>query len=431
MRLLARHAAVLFFLAHALSFLLTACARENPNAPTPARDWRGVAELDSYAASGNAKLYWYVSTNPGCIDPVCPPPGPEISVVEVQQSSSGSFLSYKKVYSALGGGADSVAISGLTDGQLYWFRVVARDAGGTTLLSSPPIMTVPGPVTIPSVVVPLQMSGYFSWAPSGDSIAYVDASIYNQHSVRILDLQTLASRAVATYPAGEDRVIGTEWSRDGNAIAFCHTPSLTNYKLDYRIWTVPVGGGMLASLTAGPIDFDGTWGKQNRLYFCRGTRDAPNIPEIWSVDPALPGSERAITSDQSMYKYHPSARGSDDLLVFSGRSPTHNYDLFLMSPAIGIPSPLTTGSSWNDHHPEWMSDGRHVTFVSDRSGHLEVWSVDVNSRAVTQLTRGSRGSSRQFAQWSPDGSRLATLEGRFGWSGPTKLAVYASIAPVP
>lgn len=86
----------------------------------------------------------------------------------------------------------------------------------------------------------------------------------------------------------------------------------------------------------------------------------------------------------------------------------------VFSPAAGV------RVLWTDHDPAWWSvtgrdsrtvvspDGRHVAFVSDRTGwpHVYVMPTDASSEsAPVQLTSGNYGAG--FGSWSPDGSRIA------------------------
>jgi dipeptidyl aminopeptidase/acylaminoacyl peptidase len=409
-----------------LALLSISCAHKaskTPTGPLPGQ-WRGVSSIDSYAGPGEVKLYWFTATNLECIDPVCPPPGPVIAKVQLLQSTVGPQDGYRPVYSTFRSGRDSTTVAGLATGRSYWFRVAAFDAWGGQLLISDPVMTVPGSFLSPSMSVSITAMECFSWSPGGDSSAYVDASIWNQWNVAILDLRTGAAYPETSYPAGDERVFGVAWSPDGRVIAYTHTPTLTSSLVDYRVWGLTLSDGTSTSWTSGPVDFDAAWGGTRWLYFCRGTQGPPNIPEIWRVDPASPGSEQAITSDQSVYKYHPSVRQSDDLIVYDG--------LYLLSPATGVSRPLTVSDWWQDTVPAWAPDGRHVAFISTRSGHREAWSVDVASGATTQLTRGQYGAEKACASWSPDGRRLGVIV-KHRWQGydPGRLEIYEASAPLP
>jgi Tol biopolymer transport system component len=90
---------------------------------------------------------------------------------------------------------------------------------------------------------------------------------------------------------------------------------------------------------------------------------------------------------------------------------------------------LTSVGGYLDAWPSWDADGRHITFASGRCGHMEAWSVDVATGAVRQLTRSRYGSSAFCARRSPDGRRLAVIEGSSpsGYAG--QLRVYEVASP--
>ena len=97
--------------------------------------------------------------------------------------------------------------------------------------------------------------------------------------------------------------------------------------------------------------------------------------------------------------------------------------LWLVDVATGAASRLTDGRV-ADREPAWSPDGRRIAFVSNRrrdpdlfSGHQDIHVVDVETRAVTAVTRGPR-SSFYGPTWLPDGRTIAAfghrLEGGAG-----------------
>src|SRR5207247_10749422 len=89
--------------------------------------------------------------------------------------------------------------------------------------------------------------------------------------------------------------------------------------IDYRVWTMALPGGAVETQTSGRVDFDPAWGGSGWIYFCRGTYEPPNIPEIWRVRPSEVSSMRAVTAEPSVYKYSLSVGPSDDWVVSEGR----------------------------------------------------------------------------------------------------------------
>ena len=409
-----------------VSAVLASCA------PTAPDRWQGYASVDSYVASGEVRLFWSTTTDPGCIDFPCPPPGPKIARVLLEQSTSGPSAGWRIVLVRTTSGSDSAAIGKLEDGKLYWFRVVALDVAGRQLLASTPIMTMPGPPSVPSLSVPVEVVGRFSWSPGGDSIAFVDGSVLGERSLAVIDIRSLAVAHLETY-SGDEWITDAIWRSDGASIAYTHTPTLMAGGIDYRVWTLDFPPGAVGIQTSGRVDFDPCWGGSGWMYFCRGTFDPPNIPEIWRVRVGEASSMQAVTADPSIYKYSPSVRPSDDWIVYQGR-PRKAYaapQLFTVHPG-GSSVPLTNADGYVDSRPFWSPDGQHVVFVSTRSGHSEVWSADVRTRALRQLTRGPRGANRLTACWSPNGTRLAVLDEREeGWSERGRLEIYENIAPLP
>src|SRR5581483_8648260 len=57
--------------------------------------------------------------------------------------------------------------------------------------------------------------------------------------------------------------------------------------------------------------------------------------------------------------------------------------------------------------PAWSPDGSKIVFSSDRGGNMDLWVMDVATRAVIQLTH-EKGMATSAA-WSPTGTRIAYL----------------------
>lgn len=105
-----------------------------------------------------------------------------------------------------------------------------------------------------------------------------------------------------------------------------------------------------------------------------------------------------------------SVRSFDDRIVDWSYANGRGYGaLYTLDPASGSVAWLTEGDSWSDSYPTWAPDGRSAVFISTRSGHMEVWSIDVVSRALRQVTRTPRGTLLEWPRWSPDGTRLAVI----------------------
>lgn len=426
-RRVARHLAVV-----ALVGVCWSCARHVPTAPAPEHEWRGFALLDSYARPGQVTLRWNTSTNPPCIDLGCPPPGPRIDRVRVFQSRSGLTLGFARIHSTRQGGIDSTLVTGLDDGRAYWFQVVAYDSLDRELLRSDPVVTIPGPVLTAFFSVPVRLSGRFDWSPSGDSIAYVETPGWGRYSVVALDLRTLTTRRLTRETSGDpdlnEVLQHAAWSPRGRGIAYVYATDSPDYQWRARIWEVSLMDTSRRVLSPGPADYEPAWGGGRWLYLCRGAASPLDVQGIWRLDPDSAESLRPVgTVPGALNVLHPAVRSSDDLIaceverLVRGRV---RRSIHLLSPATGGARMLVSSDAWSDWgddtSPSWAPDGRHVLFLSRRSGHTEVWSVDVPTGRLAQVTRSPCWPRMADARISPDGRRLAVTV----WGGgPDRLVV--------
>ena len=75
------------------------------------------------------------------------------------------------------------------------------------------------------------------------------------------------------------------------------------------------------------------------------------------------------------------------------------------------PQPLGSTASFisstrNDSAPQFSPDGKRIAFMSERSGHLEIWICDGDGSNAVQLTSFG-GPQVSTPRWSPDGARIA------------------------
>ncbi len=67
-----------------------------------------------------------------------------------------------------------------------------------------------------------------------------------------------------------------------------------------------------------------------------------------------------------------------------------------------------------DFDPAWSPDGKSIAFTSLRTGQMEIFTLNVESQSVTQITKGAADFESRWAAWSPDGSKFAYAVHRVG-----------------
>ena len=71
---------------------------------------------------------------------------------------------------------------------------------------------------------------------------------------------------------------------------------------------------------------------------------------------------------------------------------------------------LTEGLAY-DVHPRYSPDGKEIVFISDKSGAQNIWTMDLATKEMTQITKDD-DQNFVSAEWSPDGEYIVGARGR-------------------
>ncbi len=132
------------------------------------------------------------------------------------------------------------------------------------------------------------------------------------------------------------------------------------------------------------------------------------------------GSGRRRLTDNQFWELRPRWSPDGTRIAFDRNleKDTQKYQLFIMN-ADGTNQQQLTHSVEGDINgaSAWSPDGRYLAFKSNRSGHREIYVMDLESREVKQLTdaKGKKGSGSYSPDWSPNGEEI--VYGKFVPSG--------------
>lgn len=79
-----------------------------------------------------------------------------------------------------------------------------------------------------------------------------------------------------------------------------------------------------------------------------------------------------------------------------------DYNLYLYD--IGSSAEVLEASPAIDDAPAWSPKGDKIAFMSDRDGDFDIYLIDFQTRAITQLTNGAEWE--RYPAWSPDGNTI-------------------------
>lgn len=188
------------------------------------------------------------------------------------------------------------------------------------------------------------------------------------------------------------------WSPDGKKIAF-----VSDRFGSWTIWIVNPSGGELKQISPnGTISQYPSWspdgGKIAYWSFHNGHTDI-FVKDLSSM------REVSVTSDKA-YKYPEQPQWSPDgrLLLFSKWS--EEWHIWVADLSTFGEKQLTFGKG-DDISSSWISGGKKVIYVSNRTGSSELWIIDTVSGEDKQLTYGNGQKIKPKA--SPDGRLIAYL----------------------
>ncbi|MCP4081934.1 MAG: hypothetical protein GY743_17000 [Planctomycetaceae bacterium] len=225
-----------------------------------------------------------------------------------------------------------------------------------------------------------------SWYPDGKQLLLNGG----QGELAVLSLADGTERVIEVAPEFAGFSDGA-LSPDGSQIAF--SLRLTGRKSNNDIWLMASDGSSQRKLT-NLSWFQGqpSWSPNGKtLYFTSGKFD--QVHDIWALELET-GDQRQLTQGER-YHFDPAA-AADGRLLFSSNRGGH-YDIWLRHP--DARTERLTDHEALDANPVWSAGEKKVVFESTRSGLVQLYTLDLQSHQLHQLTQALRGA--RFPRWSP------------------------------
>jgi len=193
-----------------------------------------------------------------------------------------------------------------------------------------------------------------------------------------------------------------------------------------EVFSMPLAGGTSTRLTNTPT------GESTPSLSADGTRlayalEISGATKVFSANSDGSGAARVTPNDfgfDGVIETAPSWAGGNKLAFVA--TANGSADIFQGTP--GAAPTLLAGGNTAEVEPAWSPDAATLAFVSNRGGTTEIYTLNVASGVVTQLTSGA-GTKSQPA-WTPDGRvvYLETLAGsRLRWVDPAQPTIVTTI----
>jgi len=229
------------------------------------------------------------------------------------------------------------------------------------------------------------------WSPDASRIAFTCYVPYRgAPSAQICMYSTISNRLIA-FPHFPGTNSSPAWSPNGSQIAFmCSRTGGTQIFLANADGTHMQQITYAAGVNTSPV-FNPKTGQQ--IVF---VSDRAGDPALYIANSDGSSVQKIDLPDMG-YVVDPSWSPNGQLLAFSWRRPTGNYDIYVMD-IVGHQLVELTRDEGRNERPSWAPDGRHIAFESTRTGTNEIWTMLADGSQPRELT--FRGEN-QSPNWSP------------------------------
>ena len=229
------------------------------------------------------------------------------------------------------------------------------------------------------------------WSPDASRIAFTCYVPFRGITSAQICIYSTESNHLISFPRYRGTNAAPAWSPDGSELAF-----MSSQGGDPEIYVSDINGGHLHRVTfAAGVNTSPTWnpktGKQ--IVF---VSDRAGTPVLYLSDSDGSNVQKIDLPDMG-YVIDPSWSPNGQLVAFSWRRPSGNYDIYVMDIVSHQLVELTRDAGRNER-PSWAPDGRHLVFESTRTGTRQIWSMLADGSQPRQLTYQGQNES---PNWSP------------------------------
>ena len=222
------------------------------------------------------------------------------------------------------------------------------------------------------------------WSPDGQGILFVR---YTGSATELMLLE-VASGAVTPLTANGAVNLEPKWSPDGSAIAFVstlgtghfllHKASVENGRLRGLATLTPDRASAVKRYYYSEYDhaINPSWSPDGRtILFVSNREVAHGTGNIVSLSVDSPEDFTTLHREETAWKTTPELSPDGSRMVYSSYLGRNWQQLYILPAAGGYPIQITYGD-YDNWAPRWSPDGRHIAYISNRTGNTSLWIMD-------------------------------------------------------
>jgi len=256
-------------------------------------------------------------------------------------------------------------------------------------------------------------------------------AVYVKYKQDAMELWMLEISTRETWELTHTGAVNVEprWSPDGTRIVWVST----QYNRRFHIFGANVSGGKLEGIerwtgeTRSTLpryyysEFDTeispVWLRDGKeILFISNRGHIYGSGGFWRMEARAGAPAREIHYEETTWKARPDVSPEGGRVVFASYTGRQWHQLWWMPTTGENPLPLTFGD-YDNINPRWSPDGRRIAFISNRSGNVQLWTMEVAGGGEQAVVAQEQHCRR------PAGELRITVLGPDGKVTPARISV--------
>lgn len=229
------------------------------------------------------------------------------------------------------------------------------------------------------------------WSPDASRIAFTCYAYANGVTGPQICMHSLDTGKSVAFPRFKGTNSAPCWNKDGSQLIFS-----SSMNGNPELYSISATGNALKRLTfSNGANTSPAWNPKTDMTVAF-VGDRTGVPKLYLMNSDGTNTIPLDLPDKG-YLIDPSWSPNGQLLAFSWRRPSGNYDIYIMDVATQQIIEITRDAGRNER-PSWAPDGRHIVFESTRNGTRQIWAMLADGTQAHQLTTVGHNES---PNWSP------------------------------
>jgi len=229
------------------------------------------------------------------------------------------------------------------------------------------------------------------WSPDASRIAFTCFAPANSVISAQICMYSFDSNKLVSFARYKGTNTSPAWSPDGSQVMFSSA-----MQGNPALYVSDASGNRPKRLTFSNsgADTSPAWNPKTgqSVVF---VSDRGGIPQLYMMNADGTNTQKLDLPDMG-YVIDPAWSPNGQLVAFSWRRPSGNYDIYVMDVGSRRTIELTRDSARNER-PSWAPDGRHIVFESTRTGNRQIWTMLADGSQPHQLTLQGHNESPNWS----------------------------------